>query len=177
MRSDVARTPSIRIRPLAAGETAPIDAVFDGMSAHSRYLRFHGPRPRLTDTMRRQLAAVDDERHLALVAEVCEGDDVATVGVARLIAVGDDTAEVAFAVVDAWHGRGVARRLVTALRFRAIDLGYRMVTAHVMAENRAAAGLLLAVFPDAAMRRDGMAYLVVAALPQRAGAVPVALAV
>lgn len=103
MRSDSASTSCICIRPLAHGETAPIDAVFDGMSAHSRYVRFHGPRPRLTDTMRRQLTAVDDDRHVALVAEVSDGDDVIPVGVARLIAVGDDTAEVAFAVVDAWH--------------------------------------------------------------------------
>ncbi|MBW3604219.1 MAG: hypothetical protein KY460_04750 [Actinobacteria bacterium] len=45
MCSDSGRTPNIRIRPLVPGETAPIDAVFDGMSAHSRYLRFHGPDP------------------------------------------------------------------------------------------------------------------------------------
>ncbi|MBW3604218.1 MAG: GNAT family N-acetyltransferase [Actinobacteria bacterium] len=108
--------------------------------------------------MRRQLTAVDDDRHVALIAEVSNSDEVTAVGVARLIAVGDDTAEVTFAIVDAWHGRGIGRRLLTALRYRAIDLGYRMVTAHVMAENRAAAGLRFCGVPGCgdAPRRDGV---------------------
>lgn len=159
-------TAHIRIRPLRTGETGPVDAVFEGMSAHSRYLRFHGPRPRLTASMRRQLAAVDGHRHIAVLAEVVDGDRVTTVGVARFIATGEGVGEVAFAVVDAWQGCGVGGRLLRALRYRAIDLGHEVIVAHVMAENRPAIALLRSVFPDVVVRRNGVAYDLVATLSQ-----------
>jgi GNAT superfamily N-acetyltransferase len=114
---------------------------------------------------------------LVLVAETVDRDGVATVGVGRFAATSDAVVEVAFAVVDSWHRQGVGRRLLSALRFRAMDLGYRVVVADVMAENRAAAGLLFSVFPDATMRRAGTAYQVVATLPEPAGAVALPLAV
>lgn len=170
-------TATIRLRPLRRGETEPVDAVFAGMSAHSRHLRFHGPRPRLTDAMRRALTDVDGRRHVALVAEVTDGDTVAAVGIGRVVALEDGVAEVAFAVVDAWHGHGIGRRLLTALRHRAIDLGYDALVAYVMVENLAAMRLLIAVLPDASVRRSGMSYEVAAALPRRRMTVPVTLAV
>lgn len=159
--------PTIRLRSLAHGETAPVDAVFDGMSAHSRYLRFHGPRPRLTSDMRRLLSEVDTDRHIALVAEVDAGGAWHPAGIGRLITVADGVAEVSFAVVDAWHGRGIGRRLLVALRHRAVDLGLDSVLAHVMVENRRAAALLRSVFPQLTQRRMAGSYTVVASLPSR----------
>lgn len=170
-------TVTVRLRPLRQGESEPVVAVFGGMSAHSRHLRFHGPRPRLTESMRRALTDVDGHRHLALVAEVCEGDTVTPVGIGRLVALEDGVAEVAFAVVDAWHGQGIGRRLLTALRHRAVDLGYDALLAYVMAENLAAVRLLQAVLPHATLRRSGMSYEIAAVLPRRQTMVPVTLAV
>jgi RimJ/RimL family protein N-acetyltransferase len=170
-------TTTIRLRPLRRGETDVVDAVFAGMSDESRHLRFHGPRPRLTDAMRRALADADGSRHVALVAEVVEGDDVAPVGLAHLIALDGETAEIAFSVVDAWHGRGIGRRLVTALRHRAVDLGYHRLLAHVMVGNKAAQALLWSVLPDGVARRVGMAHEFTAQLPPRPSTVPVTLAV
>ena len=147
--------PTIRIRPLSRGEIAPVITVFAGMSARSRYLRFHGPTPRLTPAMHRRLTDVDGRRHLALVAEVASPNGWTPVGIGRVIATGDREAEVAFEVADAWHGHGVGRRLLTALRRRAADLGYRHLQALVLAENRRALGLMRSVLPIVDARRVG----------------------
>lgn len=172
-----AATTTIRLRPLRHGEAGPVDTVFAGMSSHSRHLRFHGPRPRLTDAMRRMLTDVDGRRHVALVAELVEGEDVVPIGIGRLIAIDELTAEVAFSVVDAWHGHGLGRRLLTALRHRAVDLGYARLRAYVMVGNLAASRLLWSVLPEGSARRVGMAHEFTAPLPSRVDAVPVVLAV
>lgn len=170
-------TATIRLRPLRRGETAVVDTVFDGMSAHSRHLRFHGPRPRLTEAMRRALTDVDGVRHVALVTEAVVDGTPEPIGIGRLVGIGDGTAEVAFSVVDAWHGRGVGRRLLVALRHRAIDLGFARIVAHVMVGNRAADRLLWSVLPEGSATRTGMAFEFAAPLPARPAAPSVALAV
>lgn len=133
----------VRIRPLRPGEHAPVDAVFAGLSPQSRYLRFHAGTPHLPDSLRKSLVAVDGCRHVALVAEAPEGEPV---GIARFVATGADRAELAVAVVDAWQGRGVGRRLLEALRDRAAHLGYRELTALVLPENDKVLRLLRGVF-------------------------------
>ena len=137
----------LRIRHLQRGEYGPVDAVFAGLSAHSRYLRFHSGAPYLSEPSRQALVAVDGARHIALVAEVPSASGRQPVGIARFVATGPRRAEMAFAVVDAWHGRGVGRRLLTELREWAVRLDYRELTALVLPENRAALQLLHRAFP------------------------------
>lgn len=172
-----ATTATIRLRPLRHGETEPVDTVFDGMSSNSRHLRFHGPRPRMTAAMRRMLTDVDGRQHVALVAEVVEGGDVTPIGLGHLIAIDETIGEVAFSVVDAWHGHAIGRRLLTALRHRAVDLGYARVRAYVMVGNHAASHLLWSVLPDGSARRVGMAHEFTASLPSRVDGPSVLLAV
>lgn len=163
--------PDIRIRALAHGEDGPLRAVFAGMSERSRYQRFHTAVPRLTSPMQRLLTDVDGRRHVALVAETAGADGWTPVGLGRVIATGDGVAEVAFEVVDAWHGRGVGRRLLTALRHRAADLGHRRIVALVLAENRRAAALMRSVFPEITARRLGPVVELTAPVPDPALAI------
>lgn len=157
----------IRIRPLAHGEVAPLCAVFAGMSAHGRYLRFHTPLPRLTAPMQRLLTDVDGTRHVAVVAELAAPSGWRPVGIGRFIAIADGVAEVAFEVVDDLRRHGVGRRLLTALRDRASELGYGQLVALVLPENRGAAALLRAVFPSVTVRRKGMVSEFTAPVPER----------
>jgi GNAT superfamily N-acetyltransferase len=147
------------IRPLSWGEAAPLDDVLAGLSPRSRYLRFHSPIPVLTPAMRRVLLDVDGRDHVAVAAETADagtGDRVRAVGIARLIrdpqAVGE--AEVAIAVVDTWHRRGVGRRLLEALTEQAWEIGVTRLHARVLSDNRAALGLIRTVFPARTARRD-----------------------
>ena len=156
----------VRVRPLRRDEGAPLDAVFAGLSPESRYLRFHSPVHRLTAPLRRALLDVDGCRHVALVAESPRGE---AVGIARLVrdARHEDEAEVAFEVVDAWQGRGVGRRLLTAIVEEAARIGVSRVHARVLTGNAAALALVRAVFPVVRYRPDGEAAELVCPLPAR----------
>ncbi len=54
---------------------------------------------------------------------------------------GDDEAEVAVVVEDAWRGKGIARALLAKLVEEAAELGIRSFRCETLPENRAAAGL------------------------------------
>lgn len=145
-------TEVVNIRPVCPAEALGIvDAVFAGLSPRSRYLRFHSPVPRLSAHLRARLADLDGHRRAALVAEV-QGTPI---GIARLIATGDDEAETALAVVDAWQRRGVGSRLLTALTELAADLGYARLTGTVLPENAAMLALAAKLAPTSRPTWDG----------------------
>jgi GNAT superfamily N-acetyltransferase len=144
-------TGPVRLRELGPGEYEVLDAVLAGLSPTSRYQRFHSGAPRLHLQVRERLAAVDGRDHVAVAAFA----GTTPVGIARLIALGDGRAELAFEVVDAWQGRGVGRRLVRAVAECGRAAGMRTVVADVLAENVAAQLLFASVFGDVAVVEDG----------------------
>ncbi len=126
-------TPSAQHAALLAAALVAfvLDVVFAGLSAHSRYLRFHSRVSRLTAAAR------------------------------RIVALGEGRAELAVEVVDAWHGGGVGTRLVRAARDRAVELGYRELVAEVLAENSAMLSVVREVFPIARTTRAGAELTIV----------------
>ncbi|MEU4741395.1 GNAT family N-acetyltransferase [Actinosynnema sp. NPDC023658] len=141
----------MRVRELHAAEAGEVvDTVFDGLSPRSRYLRFHAPVPRLTATMRRRLVDLDGDRRAAVVAE-CHRTPV---GIARLVATDERTAEIALAVVDPWQRKGVGTELMTALGRLATDLRYTRLHGDVLGENQPMLALVARVFPGARLTRD-----------------------
>jgi GNAT superfamily N-acetyltransferase len=148
-------TQTLRVRRLRTDDTLVIDTVFAGLSDQSRYLRFHSPVPRLSGPLRRMLLDVDDRDRLALVAEARTSGGWDPVGVARLIRTAPGQAEIAVAVIDAWHRRGIGRILLTAVRVAATAHGLDRLTAFVLAENHAAQALIRSVFPLCRSRQDG----------------------
>ena len=133
-------------------DTAPeaVDAVFAGLSARSRYLRFHSPTPRLTASARRVLTDVDGERHAAVCARI-GGDPV---GIARVIKTGGCGAEIAVAVVDLWQRRGVGRRLLEELTSVAARLGVAELRGTVLPDNHAMLALVRKVLPGVRLTRE-----------------------
>ncbi len=128
------------VRPLGAADRDAYVAALDGLSAHSRYLRFAAPKPRFTRREIDYLTDVDGVNHVALVAmgaPGCQG-----IAVARYVRTDDGAAEVAVAVVDAWQGRGVGGTLTTLLLDHAREAGVHALDAHVLTENHASLALL-----------------------------------
>jgi L-amino acid N-acyltransferase YncA len=144
--------PALRVRPLTSADGQTLDAVFDGLSEHSRYLRFHGPVPRLTARARASLLDIDGHRHVAVAAEAGSAGTWEPVGIARVIRTGPGVAELAIEVVDDWQGRGVGRLLLEDLHERAAALGYRELHAEVLLSNAGVLALLHRVFPGASLR-------------------------
>jgi GNAT superfamily N-acetyltransferase len=141
----------VQIRPVEPYQAAHVvDAVFAGLSAESRRLRFHVPMPRLPTSFRDQLARLDGRNHAAVAAWV--GSDV--VGVGRLVAISATDCEMALAVADDWQGRGVGRSILGELTGVALGFGFEQLIADVLAENSAMLRLIGDVFPDAACTRS-----------------------
>lgn len=119
------------LRPLGPGETDPLQAVFEGLSAQSRMDRYLVGVPRLTGSMTTALTAVDDHRHIAWLATV----DDRPAGIARAVRVGASMAELAFEVVDACQGVGLGAALVDAVTTAGAVSGVDRVRATVHPGN------------------------------------------
>jgi hypothetical protein len=73
---------TVGIRPLAAGDEAPIARWFAGLSAQTRYARFFGFLEQLDRRTESALARVDHFNHEAIAALAADGT---TVGIARYL--------------------------------------------------------------------------------------------
>ena len=129
------------VRPIEAGDKAALACFFRRLSDESRRRRFLGPKPSLTKRDLAFLTEVDQRRHVALVA--LDAAD-AIVGVARYAAWPGEPAraELAFAVVDEWHGRGLGSALADRLVTHARATGLTALTASTFALNEPAKALL-----------------------------------
>ncbi|MGZ8648935.1 MAG: N-acetyltransferase family protein [Solirubrobacteraceae bacterium] len=128
----------ISIRPIRRTDKGRLRAGFERLSPESRYRRFLVPMPRLSPRLVRYLTEVDHHDHEALVA--LGADTGEPIGVARYVRSDDeaDAAEVAVAVVDDWHQRGVATELLRRLAERAREEGIARFTATCLSENEEA---------------------------------------
>ena len=155
--------PEILVRPLGSGDTATVQAVFDRLGDESRRARFNGAKPRLPEQELSRLAVVDASHHV-LVAYV-HGDSQ-PVAIARLVRSGE-SAEIAFEVADAYHGRGIGSVLAQELVRDACASGVVEVTALVRSDNRAALAVLSRALGQLEVRLEGSEILVRAPLPAR----------
>jgi RimJ/RimL family protein N-acetyltransferase len=129
-----------RLRPLGAGETEPLLAVFAAMSDQSRTLRYLSGMSRLPASMLSVLSDVDGQRHVAWLATV----DGKPVGIARYVRLPGcpTTAELAFEVADHLHGRGLATILLDTVTTVAAARGVRRVQGTMDPSNAASRRLL-----------------------------------
>jgi ribosomal protein S18 acetylase RimI-like enzyme len=153
----------VRIRPLRNGDTATVTRFFDRLSPRSRVRRFNAAKPRITERELATLARVDASSH-ALVAWV-DGDPEPA-GFAQLVRDADERtrAEIAFAVADAYHGRGIGSALVDQLAADARAAGVTHLTAVIQGSNTAALALVQRVARPVDVRFEGGEASIVAAL-------------
>ncbi len=123
---------TVHLRPIRADDDLRLLDMLHRMSADALYYRFLSV-PKIDRDKAREMTRVDDEHQCVLVAESA-GTIVATAGYygsART-----DRAEAAFAVADAWRGRGVGTRLLECLAEIGRRAGLRAFDAYVLGENR-----------------------------------------
>lgn len=126
---------TLLLRPIEPDDKRALADGFDRLSPESRYRRFFAPMSRLRGTDLRYLTEIDHRDHEAILAVVPTSGEA--IGVARYVRGEEDptTAEVAVAVVDDWHGRGVATALLDRLVDRARENGVKRFLALVLADN------------------------------------------
>jgi RimJ/RimL family protein N-acetyltransferase len=129
----------VDIRPIRADDGARLQAYHLGLSDESRYRRFLGVKPRLSDADTRYLVNVDGSDHFALVATCPVSADGSgkIVAVARFVRFHDEpnTAEFAIVVGDAFHGQGLAGELMNRLAEAARERGVSRFRASMLADN------------------------------------------
>ena len=128
----------VTIRSLRNGDTATVSALFARMGERSRERRFCGAKPRLSEVELATLARVDRDHHV-LVGYI--DGDAEPAGIARLVRDGS-AAEVAFAVADSYHGRGVGSTLAGELASDARAAGITQLMATVCGDNPRVVALL-----------------------------------
>jgi acyl-CoA synthetase (NDP forming)/GNAT superfamily N-acetyltransferase len=132
------------IRPATAGDRNAVLEMHRAMSPDNIYLRFFSMSPRAAEEEARRICREPAADHVALLAWLA-GE---LVGVASYETGGAEArAEIAFAVADHQHHRGVATLLLEHLVSAGRDRGVRTFTAEVLAENAA----MLKVFADAGL--------------------------
>ena len=106
----------VTLRPIRPSDAAAERAFILNLSPRSRYQRFFGPMEEVSDAAIAAFTQVDFTRAMALVATTKTPNGEHQIGVARYhIEQGTRSGEFAIVVADAWHGKGVAKRLLKAL--------------------------------------------------------------
>lgn len=113
------------------------------LSPQSRYLRFFSGMREAPPQVVRTLVSPDGHDHLAWGALRSDLEGTPALGVVHAFRNRDDpdAAEFSVAVVDEYHGRGLARLLTAVLLLDCAAEGYERFTVHVLPENRPALGL------------------------------------
>src|SRR3954464_595881 len=132
---------TVHLRPITAEDADGLVALHGRLSEQTRYFRFFGPYPHLSQRDVERFTVVDHDRRVAIVATL--GDDL--IGVARYESIGPETAEVAFVIEDAHQGRGLGPLLLEHLAAAARERGITRFEADVLPSNRR----MLRVFIDA----------------------------
>jgi RimJ/RimL family protein N-acetyltransferase len=110
------------------------------LSPQSRYLRFFSGMREAPQQVIDALVAVDGHDHLAWGALRTDQPEHPALGVVHAFRDKDDpaSAEYSVAVIDAYHGRGLARMLTAVLLLDCRREGLEHLMVHILPENAAA---------------------------------------
>jgi RimJ/RimL family protein N-acetyltransferase len=126
----------IGIRALRPEDREHMMSAVQRISGQSLYRRFFGPKRHFTERELSFFLNVDFSKHVALVAVVRENEQEAIIGGGRYVVSKSGQAEIAFAVVDEYQGRGIGNALLRHLVTIARQAGLRELVAEVLSENQ-----------------------------------------
>ena len=118
------------VRVASASDDVRIDRFYDRLSDKSRYLRFFTP---FRSAHHAPHDLPPEATHIVLVAE--KGGEIIGTGELIRMHAQAPSAEVAFAVLDAWQHHGIATLMLAKLVDEARRLGVQTLTAQVLAAN------------------------------------------
>lgn len=131
------------------------------LSPQSRYLRFFSGMREAPPQVLRVLASPDGHDHLAWGALRSDLPDTPALGVVHAFREKDapGSAEFSVAVIDAYHGRGLARLLTAVLLLDCAREGLTQFTVHILPENRPALALARSLGAEGAGYEGGASVL------------------
>lgn len=126
-----------QIRALRPDDRDDMLAAVGRTSTQSLRRRFFVPKRGFSEKEVSFFMNIDFSNHVALVAHVDEDGHSVIAGGGRYIVVRPGQAELAFVVVDAYQGKGIATILMRHLLAIAREAGLKELTAEVLPENAA----------------------------------------
>lgn len=144
LETELADGTRLRIRPIRPDDKQRLVEGFEQLSPESRYRRFFRHIDRLTEAQLTYLTEVDGRDHVAWIATLPDQPGEPGVGVARWVRLKNDpeVAEAAVTVIDAYHNRGIGRRLLLVAAASAIERGIKAFQVSVMGDNQPMIALL-----------------------------------
>lgn len=141
----------VLLRPIRPDDKQRLQAGLALLSPRSRYQRFHGPMPQLSERQLAYLTEVDQHEHVAWVAVNPDDPEEPGMGVARYVRLPEEplVAEAAVTVIDRHQGRGIGSLLLGVLVEHAAADGITTLRNYVLAENQQ----MLDVLDDLGARR------------------------
>ncbi|HEY0813915.1 MAG TPA: GNAT family N-acetyltransferase [Pseudonocardia sp.] len=151
----------VHLRPIVATDADALLRFHASLSERTRYLRFFGPYPRISERDLIRFTVVDHHERVAFIC-LLGGEIIAVGRYEGLPGPGGKVtaAEVAFVVRDTHQGRGLGSILLEHLAAAARENGLRRFEAEVLMENRA----MVRVFREAGYQvsrafADGVVHL------------------
>jgi acyl-CoA synthetase (NDP forming)/RimJ/RimL family protein N-acetyltransferase len=136
---------TVHLRPITPDDAQLIVGLHSRLSDRTRYFRYFGAYPRISERDLKRFSVVDHHGRVAFGAFL--GHHLIAVGRYEQLDDGD-SAEVAFVVEDGHQGRGIGSILLEHLSAAAAERGLRKFVAEVLAENRQ----MVRVFREAGYR-------------------------
>ena len=138
---------AICFRPIRPSDKGAIERGIRELSDRSRYLRFFSSFKSAPPSVIERLSAVDGFDHIAWGAVMTDEDDQPPVAAAHAIRNDDapETADLAIAVLDAYHHRGIARILLATLMLDCRAAGLAALTLDILYANKPAITLVKAL--------------------------------
>jgi RimJ/RimL family protein N-acetyltransferase len=145
---------TIEVRAWRPSDRPGLMAAFGRISDETLRLRFFTVKRHFSDKEVAHFTEVDFVKQVALVAVANEREGPAIVGAGRYFVVGPDAAEVAFALVDDYQGKGIGTALVRHLIAIARRAGLQKLIANVLPDNQPMLGVLRKCGLPLETRRD-----------------------
>ena len=133
----------VAIRAMTVKDQDLLRSFFQNLSPSARYRRFMSPMRNVADSIIQHLSAVDQNNHVAYLAETWQDGAPIMIAEARYV-LGQKSqydCEFAIAVADQWQGRGIGHKLLSRLERQAAQSGRHELTADTLPENSAMIGL------------------------------------
>ena len=131
------------------------------LSAESRYLRFFSFAHRVPDAVIARLTDADPECHIGWGAILSADPALPAIAAAHVVreVCGEPRGELSIAVLDAWHSRGLARLLLSALLADNRAAGVEQVDIVALASNSGALSLFSHIGAETSGYEDGTVRL------------------
>jgi GNAT superfamily N-acetyltransferase len=126
----------IRLRPVKINDETNIKDFFYSLSDQSFQRRFMSSRRDMPHKLRQEYVVIDYSKEMVILACVEDQGKEIVVGMGQTIKDENQMAEVAFAVRDDYHNKGVGSELLSYLTILAKREGLQGFTAEVLVENK-----------------------------------------